>query len=63
MEFVALAIMLVLGMVLGWMLGLDSGKKSVQESERAYWMEMVQGLEKDLRWEKAKGSARQLARE
>ena len=63
MEFLALALMLVLGMVLGWMLGLDSGKKSVQESERMYWMGMVQELEKDLRWEKAKGSARQLARE
>lgn len=63
MEFLALVTMLVLGLVLGWMLGLESGKRSVQESERAYWLETVQGLEKDLRWEKAKGMARQLARE
>lgn len=63
MEFLALAVMLVMGMVLGWMLGLESGKKSVQESERAYWFQMVQGLEKDLRWEKAKALARQLGQE
>lgn len=50
MEF----LVLVLGLVLGWMLGLDSGKKSVQESEKAYWLEMVRVLGSDLHLEKAK---------
>ena len=60
MEFLALAMVLVSGMVLGWMLGLDSGKKSVQESERAYWLEMVQGLESELRLARAKEQVRKL---
>ena len=55
MEF----LVLVLGLVLGWMLGLDSGKKSVQESEKAYWLEMVRVLESDLHLEKAKAKARE----
>jgi len=63
MEFLAVVTVLVMGLVLGWMLGLDSGKKSVQESERAYWMETVQGLEKDLALEKAKAKARELVSE
>jgi hypothetical protein len=61
MEFLALVTMLVLGLVLGWMLGLDSGKKSVQESERAYWLALVQDLEKQKDLEKAKAQARQLS--
>jgi xanthine/uracil permease len=59
MEFLALVSVLVLGLVLGWMLGLDSGKKSVQESEKAYWLEMVRVLESDLHLEKAKAKARE----
>jgi hypothetical protein len=51
MEFLALVTVLVMGLVLGWMLGLDSGKKSVQ------------GLEKGLVLEKAKAKVRELVLE
>lgn len=65
MDFLVLGLVSVLvsGMVLGWMLGLDSGKKSVQESEKAYWMGMVQELESELRLARAKEKARKLQRE
>ena len=58
-----MALVFVMGLALGWMLGLDSGKKSVQESERAYWMETVQGLEKGLALAKAKAQVQGLVSE
>jgi hypothetical protein len=63
MEFLVLVMVLVLGLALGWMLGLDSGRKSVQEMERAYWLVLVQDLEKEIRLVKAKVKARELGRE
>jgi hypothetical protein len=47
MEFLALALVLVLGMALGWMLALDSMRQSVQDLEKAYWLALVQDLEKE----------------
>jgi hypothetical protein len=61
MEFLAMVTVLVLGMALGWMLGLDSGRKSVQAMERAYWLVLVQDLEKEIRLVKAKVKARELS--
>jgi len=64
---ILLPLVFLMGLVLGWMLGLDSGKKMGQESgtrlEKAYWFPLVQELEKELRWEKARGKARQLEQE
>ena len=62
MEFLVLVTVLVLGMALGWMLGLDSGKKSVRDSEQEYWLALVQDLEKEIRLAKAKAKARELSR-
>lgn len=60
---ILLPLVFLMGLVLGWMLGLDSGKKSAQESEKAYWFQTVRELESRLRLEKAKAKARQLERE
>jgi hypothetical protein len=61
MEFLVLVMVLGMGLALGWMLGLDSGRKSVQEMERAHWLVLVQDLEKEIRLVKAKVKARELS--
>jgi len=58
-----MVLVLAMGLALGWMLGLDSGKKSVRESEKAYWFRMVKDLELELRLAKAKAKARALVQE
>jgi hypothetical protein len=61
MEFLALALVLVLGMALGWMLALDSMRQSVQDLEKAYWLALVQDLEREIGLVKAKAKARELS--
>jgi hypothetical protein len=61
MEFLALVLVLVLGMALGWMLGLDSMRQSVQDLEKAYWLALVQDLEREIGLVKAKAKARELS--
>jgi hypothetical protein len=61
MEFLAFALVLVLGMALGWMLALDSMRQSVQDLEKAYWLALVQDLEKEIGLVKAKAKARELS--
>ena len=60
---IVMVLVLVMGLALGWMLGLDSGRKSVRELEKAYWFRMVKDLESELRLAKAKEKARELAQE
>ena len=80
---IVMVLVLVMGLALGWMLGLDSGKKSQKalETEKdlemlkaldliekavardlVEWTKMVRELESELRLEKAKAKARELAR-
>jgi lipopolysaccharide biosynthesis regulator YciM len=55
---ILLPLVFLMGLVLGWMLGLDSGKKMGQESatrlEKAYWLGTVQKLESQIQREQAK---------
>jgi hypothetical protein len=59
MEFLVLGLVLALGLVLGqvW------GKVLARESEKAYWLALVQDLERELALEKAKAKVRQLVQE
>ena len=61
MDFLVLAVVLVLGMALGWMLALDSMRQSVQDLEKAYWLALVQDLEREIGLVKAKAKARELS--
>jgi hypothetical protein len=61
MEFLALVLVLGMGMALGWMLALDSMRQSVQDLERAYWLALVQDLEREIGLVKAKAKARELS--
>ena len=61
MEFLVLVMVLGMGLALGWMLGLDSMRQSVQDLEKAYWLALVQDLEREIGLVKAKAKARELS--
>ena len=65
MEFLLVLEMLGLGLVmaLGWLWAMKKVQdlKLEKKVQKAYWLEKVQELEKELRLEKAKAKARELA--
>jgi hypothetical protein len=66
MEFLLVLEMLGLGLVmaLGWLWAMKKVQdlKLEKKVQKAYWLEKVQELERELRLEKAKAKARELAR-
>lgn len=65
MEFLLVLEMLGLGLVmaLGWLWAMKKVQdlKLEKKVQKAYWLEKVQELERELRLEKAKAKARELA--
>ena len=64
MEFLLVVEMLVLALVslLGWWwaLGKVQDLRLEKKSEKAYWLEKVQALERELQLEKAKAKVREM---
>jgi hypothetical protein len=65
MEFLLVSEMLGLALVslLGWWWAIKKVQdlRFEKKSEKAYWLQKVQGLEKELQLEKAKAKARELS--